>query len=200
MKHSFKLQSTLIPLNNEDNNINNDLNKDKKLEISNDDKYFDEPNEEIENLNLNVKKDAMIKNFVKKIIIFENETPQKSNLEQVNLNAIYKYYEEEIAQLENQRTDLHFQLKEREKKKELFLQNFGIVIEGQAITLCMSTELKELFLKVINKSRSVICCRCNPSQKAEIVHYVKEYSNEITLAIGDGGNDVNMIRVINFLI
>lgn len=40
----------------------------------------------------------------------------------------------------------------------------------------------------------VIACRVSPKQKAEIVNLVKEYKKDaITLAIGDGANDVNMI-------
>lgn len=36
--------------------------------------------------------------------------------------------------------------------------------------------------------------RSTPSQKADVVKLVKQnMSNKLTLAIGDGGNDVNMI-------
>ena len=38
-----------------------------------------------------------------------------------------------------------------------------------------------------------ICYRCTPSQKAEIIGLVKDLTPELTLAIGDGANDVNMI-------
>lgn len=41
---------------------------------------------------------------------------------------------------------------------------------------------------------SVLCCRVSPKQKAQIVAIVKNLNpNIITLAIGDGANDVNMI-------
>lgn len=46
----------------------------------------------------------------------------------------------------------------------------------------------------MNFLRSVICCRSTPNQKAEVVKFVKKYLNKTTLAIGDGGNDVNMIQ------
>lgn len=45
--------------------------------------------------------------------------------------------------------------------------------------------------------RSVICCRVSPMQKAEIVEQVKRMTNQVTLAIGDGANDVAMIRAAN---
>ncbi|XP_073453194.1 phospholipid-transporting ATPase IK-like isoform X2 [Aquarana catesbeiana] len=40
----------------------------------------------------------------------------------------------------------------------------------------------------------VICCRVTPKQKASIVQLVKTNKKVTTLAIGDGGNDVNMIK------
>jgi P-type E1-E2 ATPase len=40
---------------------------------------------------------------------------------------------------------------------------------------------------------AVICCRLLPMQKAEVVKLVKDHLNKITLAIGDGANDVPMI-------
>lgn len=40
---------------------------------------------------------------------------------------------------------------------------------------------------------SVICCRVSPKQKADVVHLAKKQKKYITLAIGDGANDVSMI-------
>jgi hypothetical protein len=44
---------------------------------------------------------------------------------------------------------------------------------------------------------SVICCRVTPAQKASIVRLIKD-GGHITLAIGDGGNDVAMIQVLSY--
>jgi P-type E1-E2 ATPase len=41
----------------------------------------------------------------------------------------------------------------------------------------------------------VICCRVSPLQKAQIVTLVKVGLGSMTLAIGDGANDVSMIQV-----
>jgi len=41
----------------------------------------------------------------------------------------------------------------------------------------------------------VICCRVSPLQKALIVKLVKDNVGAMTLAIGDGANDVSMIQV-----
>lgn len=40
----------------------------------------------------------------------------------------------------------------------------------------------------------VICCRTSPLQKALIVNLVKDGLGSMTLAIGDGANDVSMIQ------
>lgn len=42
--------------------------------------------------------------------------------------------------------------------------------------------------------KTVICCRVTPLQKAQVVELVKKYRNAVTLAIGDGANDVGMIK------
>lgn len=41
---------------------------------------------------------------------------------------------------------------------------------------------------------AVVCCRLLPAQKAQVVRLVRKYLNKITLAIGDGANDVPMIK------
>jgi phospholipid-translocating ATPase len=75
--------------------------------------------------------------------------------------------------------------------------NFGVIIEGNAIMQCLNPEIFPVFWEVITKSRSVICCRCSPNFKSNVVGFVKKMSGNLTLAIGDGGNDVNMIKAAN---
>ena len=54
-------------------------------------------------------------------------------------------------------------------------------------------ELIETFKNFIMKFRCVVFCRTTPNQKAKMVQMVRK-SGKITLAIGDGANDVNMIQ------
>lgn len=42
-----------------------------------------------------------------------------------------------------------------------------------------------------------MCCRCSPKQKAQVVRLVRNGGQKITLAIGDGANDCNMIQEAN---
>ncbi|XP_038646502.1 phospholipid-transporting ATPase IC isoform X1 [Scyliorhinus canicula] len=50
------------------------------------------------------------------------------------------------------------------------------------------------FVDLACQCTAVVCCRVTPKQKAMVVSLVKKYKKAITLAIGDGANDVNMIK------
>ena len=57
------------------------------------------------------------------------------------------------------------------------------------------TDLKNKIVnEIMTKCESVICCRVSPKEKADVVRLVKNNLGKITLAIGDGANDVNMIQ------
>lgn len=50
------------------------------------------------------------------------------------------------------------------------------------------------FMSLVEQCQSVLCCRVTPAQKAEIVELVRKHTASITMSIGDGANDVNMIK------
>lgn len=50
------------------------------------------------------------------------------------------------------------------------------------------------FVDMACECGAVICCRVTPKQKANVVSLVKRYKKAVTLSIGDGANDVNMIK------
>ena len=54
---------------------------------------------------------------------------------------------------------------------------------------------KDILLQLAMHCEGVICCRVSPLQKALIVKLVKDGIGAMTLAIGDGANDVSMIQV-----
>ena len=71
-------------------------------------------------------------------------------------------------------------------------KSFALIIDGEAIGYTFQNEkLKTIFLDLIPQFRTVICCRSTPNQKADVVSFVKDNLKKMTLAIGDGGNDVN---------
>lgn len=94
---------------------------------------------------------------------------------------------------------------------------FAVVINGHSLVHALHPQLEQLFLEVSSqcklKSKSlrkkpawrlfnslmfagkaVICCRVTPLQKAMVVELIKKNKSAVTLAIGDGANDVSMIK------
>ena len=75
---------------------------------------------------------------------------------------------------------------------------YSLILNGDCVGLCTEKgDSAELFWFLIQHSRSVICCRCSPTQKSSLVKFVRENTKDLTLAIGDGENDVDMIKTAN---
>lgn len=70
----------------------------------------------------------------------------------------------------------------------------ALVIDGKSLAYALEKEMEKLFLDLAVKCKAVICCRVSPLQKALVVKLVKRHVNALTLAIGDGANDVSMIQ------
>ncbi|KAK2946867.1 putative Phospholipid-transporting ATPase 3 [Blattamonas nauphoetae] len=75
----------------------------------------------------------------------------------------------------------------------------GVVVDGATIqTILASDYLISTFLTLCQDTTGVVCCRIAPMQKALIVRMVRRNdSDTVTLAIGDGANDVSMIQEAN---
>lgn len=71
-----------------------------------------------------------------------------------------------------------------------------VVIDGQTLALVESDEIiRKLFIDLAILVDSVICCRASPSQKAYLVRVIRrKVKHAVTLAIGDGANDIAMIQ------
>eukprot|EP00698_Gefionella_okellyi_P014854 TRINITY_DN4136_c0_g2_i1.p1 TRINITY_DN4136_c0_g2~~TRINITY_DN4136_c0_g2_i1.p1 ORF type:complete len:1193 (-),score=298.49 TRINITY_DN4136_c0_g2_i1:16-3594(-) len=84
----------------------------------------------------------------------------------------------------------------------------GLIVDGGTMGIIFDKDIEdrdreagkvtltEMFMGLAEKCRGVICCRMSPKQKALIVQTVKNSRKvkPITLAIGDGANDVPMIQ------
>ena len=68
-----------------------------------------------------------------------------------------------------------------------------LVIDGIELNECLRED-EMTFFKETAKMNGVICCRCSPLQKAQVVKKMKDYTGLCVAAIGDGGNDVGMIQ------
>ena len=113
--------------------------------------------------------------------------------EQVIINFV-KDYKHFIGSIEN---GFMFQLNKNIKKNNENTENtkFGILVDEKALlTITENIEMEKMFLDVAKDAVAVICCRVSPLQKSQVVKLMKNYDKtKITLAIGDGGNDVSMI-------
>ncbi|EEA06994.1 phospholipid-translocating P-type ATPase, flippase family protein [Cryptosporidium muris RN66] len=110
----------------------------------------------------------------------------------------------------------------KDQKSEIEKSQTSMVIEGTVLNEVLSgsiTNTEELernegideYEKVCSSLSSVeqylikLCClchtvvfaRCTPSQKGQIIRFVRKYMNGVTLAIGDGANDCNMLQMAN---
>ncbi|XP_062249352.1 phospholipid-transporting ATPase IA isoform X2 [Platichthys flesus] len=77
----------------------------------------------------------------------------------------------------------------------LYKENdFALIIDGKTLKYALSFGVQQYFLDLALSCKAVICCRVSPLQKSEVVEMVKKKVKVITLAIGDGANDVGMIQ------
>ncbi len=71
----------------------------------------------------------------------------------------------------------------------------AIIVGGASLSVIDANEnLKSSFLEASDLVDVVLACRVSPKQKADIVNMIRaRFPKKVTLAIGDGANDVNMI-------
>lgn len=71
--------------------------------------------------------------------------------------------------------------------------DLALVIDGSSLQ-AMMTQFPEEFMAAATPLSGVVCCRCTPTQKADVVRAIKAFTGKRVAAIGDGGNDVSMIQ------
>ncbi|KAH8074493.1 phospholipid-translocating ATPase [Aureococcus anophagefferens] len=79
--------------------------------------------------------------------------------------------------------------------------HLALIIEGATAleAILGDDDLENRFLRLASCCRAVVACRVSPAQKRILVGLVRRKTNPapITLAIGDGANDVGMIQEAN---
>lgn len=74
-------------------------------------------------------------------------------------------------------------------------KSLALIMSGSVLLHALEDECKQLFLDLSLVCKAVIACRVSPLQKSLLVQLVKQnVDGAITLAIGDGANDVSMIQ------
>ncbi|XP_043729518.1 phospholipid-transporting ATPase IF isoform X9 [Cervus elaphus] len=102
-----------------------------------------------------------------------------------------------ILELLNQKSDSECAEKlgqlARRVREDHVIQH-GLVVDGTSLSLALR-EHEKLFMDVCRNCSAVMCCRMAPLQKAKVIRLIKiSPEKPITLAIGDGANDVSMIQ------
>jgi phospholipid-transporting ATPase len=72
----------------------------------------------------------------------------------------------------------------------------SLIVEGPVVMRINENKdiARRYVEEVFSFCDSVVCCRMSPNGKGDVVSLIKNYKKKITLAIGDGANDVNMIK------
>lgn len=86
------------------------------------------------------------------------------------------------------RTDAHLELNQFRRK-----QDCALVVSGESLEVCLQYYQDE-FMELATASPAVVCCRCSPTQKAQVVSLIQRHTGKRACAVGDGGNDVSMIQ------
>ncbi|KAK6464682.1 aminophospholipid translocase and ATPase [Scheffersomyces coipomensis] len=144
-----------------------------------------------------------------KLLVVRPETEEQQNdveyVDQLITNYLQEYFG--LLKEKNDVAEIDRLIKEAKLDHSAPSPNFALIIDGAALSLVFQdltshanpsvTKLRQKFLLLGKQCKSVICCRVSPSQKAEVVKTVKTNLGVMTLAIGDGANDVAMIQAAN---
>ncbi len=135
--------------------------------------------------------------MILKIIEGETETDVNIALDAFRSELIVKLEELFHIQIDRQTKRISWKnlgVDLRNKNNGEEFEGFSLLITGSALVHALSNELKMKFLELSTMCKTVICCRVTPLQKAQVVELIMNNDNVITLAIGDGANDVSMIQ------
>ncbi|KAI9206974.1 uncharacterized protein BJ171DRAFT_456836 [Polychytrium aggregatum] len=82
-----------------------------------------------------------------------------------------------------------------DKDADTDAEPLALVIDGRTLEFALEKDISFIFLELATMCKAVVCCRVSPLQKALVVKLVKKnVQGSVTLAIGDGANDVSMIQ------
>ena len=123
-----------------------------------------------------------------------NSFAKNNNIEIVNASNL----SENVSEKSNYSSFINFEIFKCLSEKNI-LEPYSIIIEAPILYgLFKDDEMTKNFFQIAYHSNTVICCRVSPSQKSQVIQQMKNFNPKaITLAIGDGGNDVSMIMEAN---
>lgn len=108
-------------------------------------------------------------------------------------DCLKRHVTDEEQEVRNSFNSISRRISMRSKKNDVEEKELGIIIDGASLHFAIEDH-SDLFMALSDHTKVVICCRVTPLQKALVVRLVREKRQSLTLAIGDGGNDVSMIQ------
>ena len=156
---------------------------------------------QMDNDNINEANEGIeIRNFLSEFKYFLekniHDIKEKKNL---HLNPQYHYNDiDSFDQNSISNSDFNVKYLQNLKEKRL-INNFSIIIESPLLNILFKDEeLTEKFLSIAQYATTVMCCRASPYQKSQVVQKIKRFNPKfVTLAIGDGRNDISMLMEAN---
>ncbi|XP_075340439.1 phospholipid-transporting ATPase IC [Odontesthes bonariensis] len=115
--------------------------------------------------------------------------PDARLLEWQELRQILQSPDPGVSFLKTRQTELWAAPKETVRAKT------SVVLTGDELAeFNQRPEWGASFMSLAEQCHSVLCCRVTPAQKADVVKLVRKHTSSVTMSIGDGANDVNMIK------
>ncbi|RXN21327.1 phospholipid-transporting ATPase ID-like protein [Labeo rohita] len=133
----------------------------------------------------------MLRNEMKEIFIVAANTAEEVREELVNARKKMSPQSGDEPPIVKSR---FFNKKSQVVEDEKVEGDYGLVINGHSLAFALQKDMQLELLRTACMCQSVICCRVTPLQKAQVVELVKKHKKAVTLAIGDGANDVSMIK------
>ncbi|KAK3149822.1 hypothetical protein QOZ80_3AG0223380 [Eleusine coracana subsp. coracana] len=120
------------------------------------------------------------------------------SLEQPDIIAMEKNADEQAIANKGSKERVIYQIEDGIKRipppSQFSTESFALIIDGESLNYAFEDDVKWKFIDLAIKCASVICYRSSAKQKTLVTRLVKQVTHKVTLAIGDGANDVGMLQ------
>uniref|UniRef100_A0A671NPM6 Phospholipid-transporting ATPase n=1 Tax=Sinocyclocheilus anshuiensis TaxID=1608454 RepID=A0A671NPM6_9TELE len=130
----------------------------------------------------------ILRNAGIKVWMLTGDKLETANCTAKNAHLVTRNQDIHVFRPVTTRSEAHLELNAFRRKHDC-----ALVISGDSLEVCLKYYEYE-FMELACQCPAVVCCRCAPTQKAQIVRLLQERTGKLTCAVGDGGNDVSMIQ------
>ncbi|XP_048405803.1 probable phospholipid-transporting ATPase IIA isoform X2 [Stegostoma tigrinum] len=130
----------------------------------------------------------MLRNAGIKVWMLTGDKLETATCTAKNAHLVTRNQDIHIFRTITNRGEAHLELNAFRRKHDC-----ALVISGDSLEVCLKFYEYE-FMELACQCPAVVCCRCAPTQKAQIIRLLQQRTRKLTCAVGDGGNDVSMIQ------